>query len=43
VLKVNLPRLDVLKNALLEKETVEADEVIKLLDGSIMPPDAALY
>ncbi len=43
VLKANLPKLEVLKVALLEKETVEADEVLKILEGSIMPKEAALY
>ncbi len=43
VLKANLPKLEVLKVALLEKETVEAVEVLKILDGSIMPKEAALY
>jgi len=43
VLKVNMPKLEQLKVALLEKETVEADEVIKILDGSVMPKEAALY
>jgi cell division protease FtsH len=43
VIKANLPKLKALKDALLEKETVEANEVIKILDGSHMPKDAALY
>ncbi len=43
VLKANLPKLEELKKALLEKETVEAKEVIKILDGSQMPKAAALY
>src|SRR3989344_152115 len=43
VLKVNLPKLEQLKVALLEKETVEADEVLKILEGSTMPKEAALY
>jgi cell division protease FtsH len=43
VLKANLHKLEVLKDALLEKETVEADEVLKILDGSHMPKTAALY
>jgi len=43
VIKANLPKLEVLKKALIEKETVEAQEVIKLLDGSHMPKAAALY
>ena len=43
VLKANLHKLEQLKDALLEKETVEAKEVVKLLDGSHMPKTAALY
>jgi cell division protease FtsH len=43
VLKANLNKLEELKDALLEKETVESDEVIKILKGSHMPKTAALY
>jgi cell division protease FtsH len=43
VLKSNMDKLEELKKALLEKETVEAKEVVKLLDGSHMPKAAALY
>jgi cell division protease FtsH len=43
VIKANLPKLKALKDVLLEKETVEANEVIKILDGSHMPKEAALY
>jgi cell division protease FtsH len=43
VIKVNLHKLEDLKKALLDKETVEAQEVVKLLDGSHMPKAAALY
>jgi len=43
VLKANMKKLEDLKNALLEKETVEAEEVLKILDGSHMPKEAALY
>jgi cell division protease FtsH len=43
VVKANLHKLEELKKALLEKETVEAQEVAKLLDGSRMPKAAALY
>jgi cell division protease FtsH len=43
VIKANLQKLEVLKDALLEKETVEAKEVVKLLDGTHMPKAAALY
>lgn len=43
VLKVNLNKLEALKVALLERETVEADEAIKILEGSVMPREAALY
>jgi len=43
VIKANLHKLENLKKALLEKETVEAKEVIKLLEGSHLPKSAALY
>jgi cell division protease FtsH len=43
VIKSNVDKLEKLKDALLEKETVEAEEVIKLLEGSQMPKGAALY
>lgn len=43
VLKANQTKLEELKKALLEKETVEADEVLKILKGSHMPKAAALY
>ncbi len=43
VIKANLKKLEVLKDALLEKETVEAPEVLKILEGSHMPKAAALY
>jgi len=43
VIKVNTHKLEELKKVLLEKETVEANEVLKILDGSTMPKAAALY
>ena len=43
VIRANKQYLDSLKDALLEKETVEAEEVIKLLSGSTMPSAASLY
>jgi ATP-dependent Zn protease len=43
VIKSNLKRIEMLKDNLLEKETVEAEEVIEILSGSIMPKEAALY
>lgn len=43
VINANKKQLEVLKDALLEKETVEAEEVIKLLEGTKMPKEAALY
>ncbi len=43
VLKSNMDKLEKLKVALLEKETVEADQVLKILKGSQMPKAAALY
>lgn len=43
VIKSNLDKLETLKNRLLEKETVEADEVLALLQNTVMPKAAALY
>lgn len=43
VIKANLDKLEKLKDALLEKETVDADEVVEALKGSKMPKSAALY
>lgn len=43
VIKVNLSKLKELKEALLEKETLEANEAEKILHGSRMPKSAALY
>lgn len=43
VIKANLSYLEKLKNLLMEKETVDADEVNKVLKGSKMPAAAALY
>lgn len=43
VIKSNKPKLEELKNALLEKETVEAEEVIEILNGAVLPKSATLY
>jgi cell division protease FtsH len=43
VIKANRKPLEVLKDRLLEKETIEAEEVKKLLAGTTMPKSAALY
>ena len=43
VIKSNVDKLKLLKNKLLEKETIEAEEVKKILEGSHMPKTAALY
>jgi cell division protease FtsH len=43
VIKANLQKLKELKDRLLEKETVEAQEVKQILDGTHMPKAAALY
>ena len=43
VIKANLDKLELLKDKLLEKETVDAKEVEKLLQGAHMPKSAALY
>ncbi len=43
VVKANKDKLEALKEKLLEKETVEAEEVLEILKGSTMPQAAALY
>ncbi len=43
VIKANRQKLEILKAKLLEKETVEANEVLEILKGSVMPKTAALY
>lgn len=43
VIKANKTHLEKLKDALLEKETVEADEVLAILEGSKLPKEASLY
>jgi cell division protease FtsH len=43
VIKANIPSLKKLKDILLEKETVDASEVLEALKGTHMPPNAALY
>lgn len=43
VIKANLGPLEKLKDRLIEKETVDADEVAKLFEGSKMPESAKLY
>lgn len=43
VIKANISKLEELKKELLEKETVEAEEVLKILTGSKMPSSAALH
>ena len=43
VLKANRSKLEELKNALVKKETVEAEEVLEILKGSTLPKTATLY
>jgi len=43
VVKANKQKLEELKDALIAQETVEAEEVEKILKGSKMPKTAALY
>jgi cell division protease FtsH len=43
VIKANLSYLEIMKEKLLEKETVDSEEVAELLKGSKMPSAAALY
>jgi cell division protease FtsH len=43
VIKANREQLEILKDRLLEKETVDADEVLEALKGAKLPEAAALY
>ncbi len=43
VIVANKKHLELLKVALLDKETVEAEDVLKILEGSTMPKTAKLY
>ncbi len=43
VIKANRTKLEDLKEVLIKKETVEAEEVLEILKGSSMPKAAALY
>jgi cell division protease FtsH len=43
VIKSNMDKLEKLKDKLLEKETVDADEVAEVLKGAKLPASAALY
>lgn len=43
VIKLNRTKLEELKDALIKKETVEAEEVLEILKGSKMPKSAELY
>lgn len=43
VIKANREFLNKLKDALIEKETVEAEEVLAILNGSKLPKEAKLY
>lgn len=43
VIRANLKSLEALKDKLLEKETVDAEEVIELFKGSKLPKEATLY
>lgn len=43
VIKANRDKIELLKDALLEKETVEAEQVLEILKGSKLPKEAALY
>lgn len=43
VVKANTRSLELLKNELLEKETLDAEEVIEILKDSVLPKSATLY
>ncbi len=42
VIKANVQKLEALKDRLIDKETIEADEVKKVLEGAVMPKAALL-
>lgn len=43
IIRANPKPLEHLAKALLKEETIEGDEVVKLLAGAVMPKEAALY
>jgi cell division protease FtsH len=43
VIKANRKKLDELKDALIEKETIGDEEVKKIFEGTVMPKTASLY
>lgn len=43
VIKTNKDKLESLKDELLKKETVDADDVVEIFKGSTMPKSASLY
>ena len=43
ILEANKDKLEKIKDELLKKETLEADEVLKILHGTVMPKSAKLY
>ncbi len=43
IIKTNRALLEKLKDALLEHETLDADEVAAILDGMVLPETAKLY
>ncbi|HEX8182797.1 MAG TPA: ATP-dependent zinc metalloprotease FtsH [Candidatus Saccharimonadales bacterium] len=43
IIKANVDKLEALKDRLLDKETVEAEEVIEVFAGASLPKAAALY
>ncbi len=43
VIRANLKQLEALKDKLLEKETVDAEEALEVLKGAHLPKEAALY
>ncbi|HSH55947.1 MAG TPA: AAA family ATPase, partial [Candidatus Limnocylindrales bacterium] len=43
VIRANMDKLEALKDRLLQKETVDADEVLEVFEGARLPQSAALY
>ena len=43
VIKANQNKLEALKNRLIEKETIEAEEVIDILKGTSLPKSASIH
>jgi cell division protease FtsH len=43
VIRANMDKLEALKDRLIKKETVDAEEVLEVFEGSVLPKAASLY